>query len=190
MKLPDDAALADAVEALLRAGGLDPTRADLFETPRRVAELWVREFLDGYQLDPAQVLLPSTECTTGADAVFVFDLAFHAMCPHHLVPYYGNAHVAYLPNGRIIGLGRIAQLVRCFTHRLTLQEHATRQIVDALLHHLGALGAGCVLEATHLCLGIPNDQHANNRVVSSAFVGAFEQRSDLRQRLLGAPHAR
>ena len=87
--------------------------------------------------------------------VVVGGLRFHAMCPHHLLPYRGVAHVAYLPAGKLVGFGRLAELVDCFTKRLTLQERATHQIADALCRHLGARGAGCVIEAEQLCLALP-----------------------------------
>ena len=98
----------------------------------------------------------------------------------------GTGGLVAMIGGRVAGFGRLGQLVSCYTRRLTLQERATRQIADALVTHLGAAGAGCVLQAQHLCLSIPRDQHASSRVVTSAFVGVFEQRPELRQRLLGA----
>jgi GTP cyclohydrolase I len=118
--------------------------------------------------------------------VLVTDLSFHSMCPHHLLPVRGKAHVSYIPSGKLLGLGKIARLVACFTQRLTLQERATHQIAQALLEHLPAQGAGCVLEAEHLCLAIPGERHGSSRVITSAFVGAFHERPELRSRLLAA----
>jgi len=183
-KASDRAALSSAVNNLIVAAGLDPQHPQLAATPERVAKLWAEEFLSGYAMDPGRILRSEPIATANKDAVFVFDMAFHAMCPHHLLPYQGKAHVAYAPNGRVVGFGRLSRLVGCYTRRLTLQECATRQIADALMEHLDARGAACVLEAHHQCLGIPHDQHACNRVVTSAFAGLFEERVDLRQRLL------
>jgi GTP cyclohydrolase I len=116
----------------------------------------------------------------------VANLRFHSMCPHHLVPYRGVAHLAYLPHGKLVGFGRLSDLVECFTRRLTLQERATHQIAEALWRGLGALGAGCVLEAEHLCLALPGERHDQSAVVTSAFVGQMRDRPDLKARLLDA----
>jgi GTP cyclohydrolase I len=176
-----------AIEALLRTSGLDPVGdSDLRETPERVARLWQVEFLAGYDMNPEEILADPVLGETDPDAVVVGGLRFHAMCPHHLVPYRGVAHVAYLPHGKLVGFGRLADLVECFTKRLTLQERATHQIADALWRGLGARGAGCVLEAEQLCLALPGERHDRSGVVTSAFVGDMRARPDLKARLLGA----
>lgn len=180
-------AVAAAVEQLLKAMGLDPAAdKELRHTPRRVAELWASEFLGGYEMRPEEILGDPVLGEEDPDAVFVTDLSFHSMCPHHLVPSRGKAHVAYIPAGRLVGFGKIARLVACFTQRFTLQERATNQIARALMDHLPARGAGCVLEAEHLCLAIPGDKHESSRVITSAFVGDFRERADLRNRLMAA----
>lgn len=176
--------LRDAIQRLLVATGLDPADPDLVDTPRRVAELWQREFLSGYALDPLEILGSPLSGEPDADVVVVRGLAFHALCPHHLLPFQGIAHVAYVPQGKIVGFGRLGQLVACFTQRLTLQERATHQIADALREQLGAAAAACVLEAKQFCLGIPGDRHAANSIVTSAFVGDDSRREDLRRLLL------
>ena len=179
--------LADAVEGLLRAMSLDPdSDKELRDTPRRVAELWSKEFLSGYGMDPRKILADPVVGEENPDAVFVTDLTFHSMCPHHLLPARGKAHVAFIPSERLLGFGRIAQLVACFTQRFTLQERATHQIAQSLVDLLPARGAGCVLEAEHLCLAIPGDKHDASRVITTAFVGEFQDRADLRSRLMAA----
>jgi GTP cyclohydrolase I len=184
---PDGEALRRAVEAFLRACGLDPTSdSDLAETPERVARLWETEFLAGYQMDPAEILGDPVEGEADPDVVVVGGLRFHSMCPHHLVPYRGVAHVAYLPQGKLVGFGRLGELVDCFTKRLTLQERATHQIADALCGVLGARGAGCVIEAEQMCLALPGERHDQSEVVTSAFVGEMQNRPDLKARLLEA----
>lgn len=182
----DPQAMQAAVRAWLEASGCDLADPELATTPQRVADLWQQEFLSGYQMDPASVLGDAQIEPGSTDAVVIRDLAFHSMCPHHLMPYQGRAHLAYLPGGRLVGFGKLARLVTCFTQRLVLQERATEQIAGALMEHLGAKGAGCVLEARQLCLGIPHDRQANNRVVTSTFVGSLDQRPDLRAALLAA----
>jgi GTP cyclohydrolase I len=102
------------------------------------------------------------------------------------VPYRGVAHVAYIPNGKLVGFGRLADLVECFTKRLTLQERATHQIADSLWRGLSAHGAGCVIEAEQMCLALPGERHDQSGVVTSAFVGEMAQRPDLKARLLDA----
>jgi GTP cyclohydrolase I len=179
--------LSAAVAALLRAAGRDPAGdPDLAQTPERVAKLWREEFLAGYAMDPAKILGEPVTGEADPDVVVVGGLRFHSMCPHHLVPFRGVAHVAYIPAGKLAGFGRLADLVECFTKRLTLQERATHQIAEALWHGLGARGAGCVLEAEQLCLSLPGERHDQSGVVTSAFVGEMRERPDLKARLLAA----
>jgi GTP cyclohydrolase IA len=180
-------AMSAAVAALLRAAGLDPAGdADLNKTPERVAKLWQEEFLAGYAMDPAKILGDLVVGESDPDVVIVSGLRFHSMCPHHLVPFRGLAHVAYIPAGKLAGFSRLADLVECFTKRLTLQERATHQIAQALWQGLGARGAGCVMEAEQLCLALPGDRHDHSGVLTSAFVGDMQERPDLKARLLAA----
>jgi len=182
-------AMSVAIAALLRAAGLDPTGdVDLKQTPERVARLWQDEFLAGYAMDPATILGDPVVGEKDPDVVIVSGLRFHSMCPHHLVPFRGLAHVAYIPAGKLAGFGRLADLVECFTKRLTLQERATHQIAEAVWQGLSARGAGCVMEAEQLCLSLPSERHDQSAVLTSAFVGEMEQRPDLKARLLAAAH--
>jgi GTP cyclohydrolase IA len=186
-RAPDDPALAAAITVFLRACGLDPAQdSDLRQTPTRVAALWRSEFLAGYAMNPAAILGDPVVGESDPDVVVVGGLRFHSMCPHHLLPYRGVAHVAYIPDGKLVGFGRLAELVDCFTKRLTLQERATCQIAEALHEHLGARGAGCVIEAEQLCLALPGEKHDASGVVTSAFVGQMRERPDLKSRLLEA----
>jgi len=182
-------AMSVAIAALLRAAGLDPTSdVDLKQTPERVAKLWRDEFLAGYAMDPATILGDPVIGEKDPDVVIVSGLRFHSMCPHHLVPFRGLAHVAYIPAGKLAGFGRLADLVECFTKRLTLQERATHQIAEAVWRGLSARGAGCVMEAQQLCLSLPGERHDQSAVLTSAFVGEMEGRPDLKARLLAAAH--
>jgi GTP cyclohydrolase I len=186
----DRDAMASAFAALLRAAGRDPARdADLVQTPERAAKLWAEEFLAGYAMDADRILGEPVLGETDPDLVVVSGLRFHSLCPHHLVPSRGVAHLAYLPAGKLAGFGRLADLVECFTKRLTLQERATHQIAEALWRGLEARGAGCVLEAEQLCLALPGERHDDSRVVTSAFVGEMAARPELKARLLAASQA-
>jgi GTP cyclohydrolase IA len=183
----DRDAIAAAVSALLRAAGRDPSREpDLQQTPDRVAKLWIDEFLAGYAMDPAKILGEPVLGESDPDVVVVSGLRFHSMCPHHLVPFRGMAHIAYMPAGKLTGFGRLADLVECLTKRLTLQERATHQIADAVWHGLDARGAGCVMEAEQLCLALPGERHSQSKVVTAAFVGEMNERPDLKARLYEA----
>ncbi len=183
----DAKAFQDAVANLLRAAGRDLGHdQDVAQTPARVASLWQREFLAGYDMDPAHILSEPVLGEADPDVVVVSGLRFHSLCPHHLLPFRGVAHLAYLPAGKLAGFGRLADLVECFTKRLTLQERATAAIADALWRGLGARGAGCVLEAEQLCLALPGERHDRSSVVTSAFVGDMAERPDLKARLFAA----
>jgi GTP cyclohydrolase I len=179
-----------AMREWLEACGLDPAHPDLLATPARVTQVWAHELLDGYAADPAEILGELVVGEDDPDVVLVAGLRFHAMCPHHLFPYRGVAHVAYLPAGKLVGFGRLGQLVECFAHRLTLQERVTHQIAEAIMTHLQARGAGVVLEAEQLCLALPGDKHDASRVTTSAFLGEARTRPELQARLFAAGEAR
>jgi len=186
VRKPDAARMETALRDFLDACGLPLDQPDFSVTPERVAKIWIAEFLDGYQQDPAQILGQPVTGEADPDVVIVGGLRFHAMCPHHLLPYRGIAHVAYIPKGKLVGFGRLAELVDCFAHRLTLQERITHQIAQALCDHLGARGAGCVMEASQMCLAIPGEKHDQSGVVTSAFIGEMDRRPDLKARLMEA----
>jgi GTP cyclohydrolase IA len=176
---------AEAVTHLLQAAGVDLADPELKGTPQKVAELWLDDLLKGTSEDPAEILQKTVPGTS--DAVFVFDLSFHSMCPHHLLPYRGRVHVGYLPKDKLVGFGRLARLVTCLSRRLTLQENICEEIPQLLIEHLDARGAGCVIEAEQLCLALPDDRHEGSLVLTSSFAGEFAERSELRQRLLNRP---
>ncbi len=183
----DRDAIAAAVQALLRAAGRDPSsEPDLQQTPERVARLWIEEFLAGYAMDPAKILGEPVLGEKDPDVVVVSGLRFHSMCPHHLVPFRGVAHIAYMPAGKLAGFGRLGDLVECLTKRLTLQERATHQIAEAVWLGLDARGAGCVMEAEQWCLALPGERHNESKVITAAFVGELAERPDLKARLYAA----
>jgi GTP cyclohydrolase I len=181
-------AASQAIERFLDALGLPEEvrrSEDLAGTPERVAEAWLEDLVDGYQVSPREVL---AESAPGAsrDLVAVTGIAYHSMCPHHLLPSRGVAHVAYLPGGRLVGFGQLVRLVDALAHRLVLQEVLARQIVDALVVHLGARGAGCVLDAEHLCLTVRGTRRASARAHAEAYAGTLAREGAARRRFLAA----
>ncbi|ATE59566.1 GTP cyclohydrolase I FolE [Thauera sinica] len=181
----DPAAFERAVADLLLACGIDPATAHTGRTARRVRELWQHRLLGGYELDPAEVLGDGFT-DPREDMVVVRGIAVHGVCPHHLVPFRGVAHVAYLPGGRLHGFGRIARLVDAIGHRFTYQEWMTRDIADALMTHGKARGAACVIEAEQLCLLLGEDRRGDERVVTQAWSGVFAGSAQLRNEFLHA----
>ncbi len=169
----DAPAFERAVADLLAACGIAPDAAHMGRTPARVRELWQRRLLGGYELDPAAALGEGF-ADSRSDLVVIRGIAVHGVCPHHLVPFRGVAHVGYLPGGRLHGFGRIARLVDAIGHRFTYQEWMTRDIAQALVTHGQARGAACVIEAEQLCLLLGEDRRGDERVVTQAFCGDFE----------------
>jgi GTP cyclohydrolase I len=181
----DAAAFERAVVDLLQACGIRSDGVHTGNTPRRVRELWQRRLLGGYALDPAEVLGPGF-ADPREDMVVVRGIAIHGVCPHHLVPFRGVAHVAYVPGGRLHGFGRIARLVDAIGHRLTYQEWMTRDIADALVVHGQARGAACVIEAEQLCLLLGEDRRGDERVCTQAFAGCLDSDPQLRGEFMRA----
>ena len=180
--------MAAAVSDFLRAAGL-PLTGELKRTPERVAQLWAEEFLDGYRLDAAAVL-GELHRSPNAGLVCVTGIEFQSACPHHLLPYRGLCHLAYLPQsgaeGRVAGFSRLAGLVDALAHRLVLQETLCEEIARTLLTAAGARGAACVLEAEQACLSCRNGRKAQARTRTSAYLGELGGRPELRQELRAA----
>lgn len=175
----DAARFERAIDELLRACGIAPDSVHTGRTPARVRELWEKRLLGGYAIDPAEALGSGFEDTRD-DMVVVRGIAVHGVCPHHLVPFRGVAHVAYIPGGRLHGFGRIARLVDAIGHRFTYQEWMTRDIAEALVTHGHAAGAACVIEAEQLCLLLGEDRRGDERVVTQAYTGVFRGSETLR----------
>jgi GTP cyclohydrolase I len=181
----DPQAFERAIADLLKACGIAADGVHTGKTPRRVRELWERRLLGGYALDPAEVL-GTGFADPREDMVVVRGIAIHGVCPHHLVPFRGIAHVAYVPGGRLHGFGRIARLVDAIGHRLTYQEWMTRDIAEALVRHGQAKGAACVIEAEQLCLLLGEDRRGDERVYTQAFAGVFDDDDRLRAEFMRA----
>jgi GTP cyclohydrolase I len=158
---------------------------DLVGTPERVAQAWRDDLLDGYGRDPAEILREGMPAR-GRGLVAVTGIDFHSICPHHLLPSRGVAHVAYVPGRRVVGFGQLARLVDALAHRLILEEELALQIVEALLEHLGAAGAACVLDAEQSCLSVRGERRPRARAHAQSFGGVLASDEALQRRFLSA----
>jgi GTP cyclohydrolase IA len=157
--------------------------SDLDGTPQRVADAWLEDLVDGYRSTPAAVLAGAM-ASPSRDLVAVTGIDFHSVCPHHLLPSRGVAHVGYLPGGRVVGFGQLVKLVDCLAHRLVLEEDLALQITEALVEHLGARGAACLLDAEQLCLTVRGERRARTRAHAEAYAGALARDGAARRRFL------
>ena len=161
------------VGLLLAELGEDPSREGLERTPERV---WrsLSYLTEGYRQDPFEVVGDAVFDEAYDEMVLVRDIEFYSLCEHHMLPFFGRAHVAYLPDGKVVGLSKIPRLVDVFSHRLQVQERLTVQIAEALEEALQPRGVGVVLEASHLCMAMRGVQKADSRTTTSAMRGAFK----------------
>ena len=167
-------ALASHYTDILRLLGEDPEREGLQKTPMRVAKA-MRVLTRGYSQDPHKVLTDALFEEPYNQMVIVKDIDFFSMCEHHMLPFYGKAHVAYIPNGRITGLSKIARVVDIYSHRLQVQERMTQQIKDCIEQTLHPMGVMVVVEARHMCMQMRGVEKQNSITTTSAFSGAFNQ---------------
>lgn len=153
--------------------GEEPTREGLLKTPERVAKA-MTDLTRGYQEDPIQILNSAKFREDYSQMVIVKDINFYSLCEHHLLPFYGKVHVAYIPNGYITGLSKIARVVDCFSHRLQVQERMTLQIREAIQEALQPLGVMVVVEAQHMCMQMRGVEKQGSITTTSDFTGAFQ----------------
>ena len=154
--------------------GEDPEREGLLKTPERVAKAMLT-LTRGYDVDPKEVLLAAKFKEPYSQMVIVKDIEFYSMCEHHMLPFYGKAHVAYIPNGYITGLSKIARVVDIFSHRLQVQERMTLQIKECIQEALNPLGVMVVLEAKHMCMQMRGVEKQDSITTTSDFTGAFNR---------------
>jgi GTP cyclohydrolase IA len=154
--------------------GEDITREGLQKTPERVAKA-MQYITQGYQMDAREILNSAKFQEPYNEMVIVKDIELYSLCEHHMLPFFGKAHVAYIPNGTITGLSKIARVVDCYARRLQVQERMTHQILDAIQETLDPLGVAVVIEAKHLCMMMRGVQKQNSVTTTSAFSGAFER---------------
>ena len=171
---PSQAEAEEAVRVLLRWAGENPAREGLLDTPKRVAKAY-RELFAGYELNVQDVLGTTFEEVGGYDdVVLVRDIPFFSHCEHHVVPIIGKAHVAYLPEGRVLGLSKIARVVEIFGRRLQTQETMTAQIADAIDTSLSPRGVAVMIEAEHMCMAMRGVQKQGSTTLTTTFTGAFK----------------
>ena len=164
-----------AVRTLIAWAGDDPAREGLLETPRRVTKAF-GEFFAGYDEDPKEVLSKTFKEVGGYDdLVLVKDIPFSSHCEHHMVPFVGKAHIAYLPHDGVVGISKLARLVEVFSRRLQVQEAMTAQIIDAINEHLNPRGAAVLLEAEHMCMSMRGVRAHGAVTVTQRFTGVFAE---------------
>jgi GTP cyclohydrolase I len=173
LEFPTDLAATEAVSTILCFIGEDPSRDGLADTPERVLRAW-REMTSGYGDDPAEILARTFD-ETSYEMVVLRNISFHSTCEHHLLPFYGEVSVGYLP-GKVVGISKLARLVDCFARRLQIQERLTRQIAESIQEHLEACGVGVIVRAHHLCMGCRGVRQQNTEMVTSSMLGTL--RSD------------
>lgn len=177
----------DLVRAMLLAIGEDPGREGLQETPKRVVKAW-GEWFDGYAQNPVSVLKTfkdGAELLASDEMVLVRDIDFYSHCEHHMAPFFGKAHVAYIPNGKVVGLSKIARLVDVFAHRLQVQERLTNQVANAIQEGLEPLGVGVVMRATHFCMCSRGVNKQGSTTITSALRGAIKDKPEARSEFMG-----
>jgi GTP cyclohydrolase I len=165
----------EAVRTLIAWAGDDPTREGLLETPHRVTKAY-GEFFAGYEQDPAEILKKTFKDVGGYDdIVLVKDIPFSSHCEHHMVPFIGKAHIAYLPHDGVVGLSKLARLVEVFARRLQVQENLTAQIIDAINDNLNPRGAAVMLEAEHMCMTMRGVRAHGASTITHRFTGVFAE---------------
>jgi GTP cyclohydrolase I len=175
--------IGKSVKDILVAVGEDPDREGLLATPERVARAY-GELLEGYRIDPIKLVNNATFTADYDDMVIVRDIEFYSMCEHHMLPFIGRAHVAYLPKGKVIGLSKIPRIVDMFSRRLQIQEKMTRQIADFLNTLLKPRGVAVVMEAVHLCSLMRGVRKHDARMTTSSMLGAFRNNETTRMEFL------
>jgi GTP cyclohydrolase IA len=178
---------ADLVKRQLELIGEDPKREGLLATPRRVARamMWLTE---GYDHTAAEVVGTGVFKEEHDNMIMVRDIELYSMCEHHMLPFFGKAHVAYIPNGKIVGLSKIPRIVDVYARRLQVQERLTEQIAEGLCSVLNPLGVGVVVEAYHLCMMMRGVQKQNSKTITSALRGAFREDPKTRDEFLALAH--
>ena len=170
------------VRAVLESIGEDPTREGLLDTPKRIVKMW-DEIFSGYN-QTADSLLTTFDSEGHNQIVLLKDIELYSTCEHHMLPFFGRAHVAYLPGKKIIGISKLARLVDMYAKRLQIQERIGDQVTTALMKHLKPKGAVCIIEATHMCMRMRGVEKQNSVMVTSSMQGAFLKNQAARNELM------
>ncbi len=183
---PDSGRIKAAVTELLTGIGDDPEREGLRETPRRIAEMYA-EIFSGMQVDPAD-FLKVTFAVAHDEMVILRNIPFFSMCEHHLLPFHGEAHVGYVPDGRIVGISKLARVVETCARRPQVQEALTSQVAETIMKGLDPDGVAVVIDAEHLCMTMRGVQKPGSRMVTSAMRGSFRKSPVTRAEFLSLVH--
>jgi GTP cyclohydrolase I len=175
--------MRELIQQLLQEIGEDPKREGLLKTPERV-EKALRFLTKGYQENPVQILNNALFVEDYDEMVIVKDIDFYSMCEHHLLPFFGRAHVAYIPRHRIVGLSKIARLIEIFSRRLQVQERMTSQISETIFRSLDPYGVGVVIEAQHLCMMMRGVEKQNSIAITSSMLGTFRTNVETRMEFM------
>ena len=186
---PDSKPFAGKVREILAALGEDPGREGLLKTPERV-EKSLRFLTQGYWMTVEEVVGDAVFEEKHQSMIMVRDIELYSLCEHHLLPFFGKAHIAYIPSGRIVGLSKLPRLVEVFARRLQVQERLTDQIAQAVCEVLKPRGVGVVIEAMHLCMMMRGVEKQNSKTITSALVGSFRDDAKTRDEFLRLAHAR
>ena len=186
-KAIDKKKIVDAVSKILSAIGEDPQREGLVRTPHRVANAY-EEILGGYTMDPVKLINGALFTVDYDEMVVVKDIEFFSLCEHHLLPFFGRVHVAYLPRNKVLGLSKIPRIVDMFAHRLQVQERMTQQIAHFMQDKINPLGVGVVVEAQHLCMMMRGIKKEQASMTTSAMLGGFRTRLETRMEFLDMIH--
>jgi GTP cyclohydrolase IA len=171
------------VRAILKQLGEDPEREGLKKTPQRVTRA-LREMTRGYAQDPEAIINGAIFTEDYSEMIIMKDIDFYSMCEHHVLPFFGKAHLAYLPKGKIVGISKLARLVDVYARRLQVQERMTTQIASLLMEKLRPEGVAVVVEAEHLCMRMRGVEKQNSYVVTSAMFGVFRERQETRDEFM------
>ncbi|WP_110886654.1 GTP cyclohydrolase I FolE [Deinococcus yavapaiensis] len=187
--LPDEhiktSGLADLTDEWLTIIGEDPDREGLLKTPKRVEKAW--QFItSGYRMDLQEVANDAVFAAEGSEMVIVKDIEFYSMCEHHMLPFFGRAHIGYIPNGKILGLSKFARITDMFARRLQVQERVTTQIAEAIQELLQPLGTAVVLEGVHLCMAMRGVEKQHSSTTTLAMRGAFKDDARTRAEFMTA----
>src|SRR5574341_2670940 len=175
--------MEEQVRHILKALGEDPNREGLLKTPRRVAEA-LAFLTQGYRSDPAKVINDALFTEDYEEMIVQKDIDFFSLCEHHLLPFFGKAHVGYIPRHKIIGLSKLARLVDVFARRLQVQERLTSQIANIIMEKLDPLGVAVVIEAEHLCMRMRGVEKQNSLIITSTLLGVFRSRQETRSEFM------
>lgn len=175
--------ISKSVKEILKAIGEDPTREGLLRTPERVAHAY-QEILGGYETDPVKLINGALFTVDYDEMVIVKDIEYYSLCEHHMLPFFGKAHVAYVPRGKVIGLSKIPRIVDMFAHRLQVQERMTQQIAEFIQNAVNPWGVGVVIEGQHLCMMMRGIKKEQAKMTTSAMLGGFRKRLETRMEFL------